>query len=278
MRARRITSFVTLAAVLMLLSLVAVPTGAAQQQSSARPDIPIPRLPDGKPNLSWDDPRYKGTWHSGNHQDVAKDVVDPKDGIPFQPWAKALYDYRNRTDQKDDPNNYCLPGGGTRPTSLMSGWEFIHMPEQKRIIRILERPTRFWQVIYMDGRGHPEEAFALPTWMGHAIGRWDGDTLVVETTALNEGHWISRTGSPRTNMHKVTERFTRKDYHTMAYEATIDDPGAYTRPWKLAWDIKWEMGEELEEVVCMENNKFPENYHEIEPDTNPNRESLIRNF
>jgi hypothetical protein len=262
---------------LVLLSLLAVPSGTAQS-SGNRPQIAIPRLSDGKPNLSWVDPIHKGTWHSGNHQDIAKDVIEPKDGIPFQPWAKALYDYRNQTDQKDDPNNFCLPGGGTRPTSLMSGWEFIHMPQQKRIIRILERPTRFWQVIYMDGRPHPPEVYEIPTWMGHAIGRWEGDTLVVDTVGFNEGHWISRTGSPRTNYHHVTERFTRKDYYTLGYEATIDDPGAYTRPWKIAWDIKWEPGEELEEVVCMENNKFPEHYEDVDPDTGKAPDDIIRRF
>jgi len=272
------TRLLKMAAVLVLLFLAARSGKAQQGRAGANPQIPIPRLSDGKPNLAWVDPAYKGTWHSGNHQDIAKDLKEPGDGIPFQPWAKALYDYRNRTDQKDDPNNYCLPGGGTRPTSLMSGWEFIQIPEQKRIIRILERPTRFWQVIYMDGRSHPQEAYDIPTWMGHATGRWEGDTLVVDTVGFNEGHWISRTGAPRTNLHHVTERFTRKDYFTLGYEATIDDPGAYTRPWKIGWDIKWELGEELEEVVCNENNRFPEHYKDLVPDTSPGRENLIRNF
>lgn len=281
MRLHRMTGFVMMTVVLVVLFL-GERSGRAQQDqggAGARRQIPpIPRLSDGKPNLAWVDAAYKGTWHSGNHQDVTKDVKEPKDGIPFQPWAKALYDYRNRTDQKDDPNNYCLPGGGTRPTSLMSGWEFIQIPEQKRIIRIFERPTRFWQVIYMDGRSHPQEAYDIPTWMGHATGSWDGDTLVVDTVGFNEGHWISRTGAPRTYLHHVTERFTRKDYFTLGYEATIDDPGAYTRPWKIAWDIKWELGEELEEVVCNENNRFPEHYTDVTPDTSKVREKLIRNF
>lgn len=278
MRSRWLTRCATTVAVFLLWSFPAATLGAAQGGRAAEPKIPVPRLSDGKPNLGWVDPEYKGTWHSGNHQDIQKDVIEPKDGIPFQPWAKALANYRNQTDQKDDPNNYCLPGGGTRPTSLMSGWEFIHMPEQKRIVRIIERPTRFWQVIYMDGRPHPQEAYELPTWMGHATGRWEGETLVVDTVGFNEGHWISRTGSPRTNLHHVIEKFTRKDYYTLAYEATIDDPGAYTKPWKIAWDIKWVAGEELEEVVCMENNKFPEHYEEVAPDTAKKREDIIRQF
>ena len=256
MRHDRMAGFAAVLTGVVVLFL-ALPSGDAQEgPPDDRPDRPIPRFPDGTPNLGWVDPEYRGAWHSGNHQNVSLDVIDPEDGIPFKPWARALYDYRNETNFRDDPNNSCLPGGGTRATSLISGWEFIQIPEQQRIIRIFERVTRIWQEIHMDGRPHPREAYELPTWLGHAVGHWEGDTLVVDTVGFNEGHWMSRWGAPRTSEHHVTERFTRTDYYTMAYEATIDDPGAYTRPWTIAWDIRWELGEELEEVVCQENNRF----------------------
>ena len=257
MRHQRITKTCLSMGAALVLSSLQSPLWAQEDGTEvARPDLPIPRLADGTVNLGWVDPNVKGTWHSGNHQNVSLDVIDPEDGIPFKPWAKALYDYRNQTNFADDPNNSCLPGGGTRPTSLISGWEFIQIPEQQRIVRIFERVTRNWQEIHMDGRPHPQEAYDLPTWMGHAVGSWDGDTLVVDTVGFNEGHWMSRYGAPRTVQHHVTERFTRTDYYTLAYQATIDDPGAYTRPWTIAWDIRWELGEELEEVICHENNQF----------------------
>ena len=86
-----------------------------------------------------------------------------------------------------------------------------------------------WQVIFMDGRAHPKEAYDLPTWLGHSVGHWEGDTLVVDTVGFNEGHWLSVNGLPRTSELHLVERFTRPDYNTLRYEATIDDPGAYTR-------------------------------------------------
>ena len=117
-----------------------------------------------------------------------------------------------------------------------------------------------WQVIYMDGRPHPQEAFDLPTWMGHSVGHWEGDTLVVDTVGFNEGHWLSVNGLPRTSQHHLVERFTRVNYNTLRYEATIDDPGAYTRPFTIGWNLNWNMGQELIEVVCVENNRYLQFY------------------
>ena len=84
------------------------------------------------------------------------------------------------------------------------------MPDQKRIVRIFEGQAHMWNVIYLDGRPHPQEAYDLPTWMGHSVGRWDGDTLVVDTVGFNEGHWLSVMGAVRTSQHHLIERFTRK--------------------------------------------------------------------
>jgi len=129
-----------------------------------------------------------------------------------------------------------------------------------------------WQVIYMDGREHPPIAYELPTWMGHSVGHWEGDTLVVETVGFNEGHWLSVGGAIRTSQQRLTERFTRVNYNTLRYEATIDDPGAYTRPFKIGWNLNWNAGQELVENVCTENNKFPHFY----PDEEQFREQLKR--
>jgi hypothetical protein len=116
------------------------------------------------------------------------------------------------------------------------------------------------QTIYMDGRPHPKEAYDLPTWFGHSVGHWEGDTLVVDTVGFNEGHWMSRNGDIRTDQQHVVEKFTRTDYNTLKYEATVDDPGAYTKPWTIGWDVKWVPGAEMEEAVCQENNRYLEGY------------------
>src|SRR5688572_20673019 len=213
---------------------------------------PVPRMPDGTPNLSWADEANKGVWRTGQHRDFAADLVDKAAGIPLQPWAKALYEYRIKTEQKDDPEGFCLPAGGISATSnrMSQPWEFIQIPQQKRIVRVFEQNS-MWQVIYMDGRQHPQIAYDLPTWLGHSVGRWEGDTLVVDTVGFNEGHWLSVNGLPRTSQHHLVERFTRPDYNTLRYEAEIDDPGAYTQAWKVAWNLNWGPGE-LNEFFCVE--------------------------
>ena len=235
--------------------------GARGGGAPAKPAPPVPRMPDGTPNFSWVDEANKGVWTTGQNRDFAARLVDKAAGIPFQPWAKALYDYRIKTEQKDDPEGFCLSGGGTTATSnrMSQPWEFIHLPQQKRIVRIFEQNS-MWQVIHMDGRQHPQIAYDLPTWLGHSVGRWEGDTLVVDTVGFNEGHWLSVNGLPRTSQHHLVERFTRPDYNTLRYEAEIDDPGAYTQAWKVAWNLNWGAGEELNEFFCVENNKYPSLY------------------
>jgi hypothetical protein len=248
-----------------MLGLPAPSAAAPQGQAggrgqAARPMPPVPRLSDGTPSLGWVDPAHKGAWKPGRVRDYSQQLTERKEeGVPFQPWAKALYEYRLKTEQKDDPEGFCLPPGGTLATTnrTASPWEFIQIPEQKRIIRIFEGASHMWQVIYMDGRPHPKEAYDLPTWMGHSVGRWEGDTLVVDTVGFNEGHWISTLGGVRTSQHHLIERFTRTNYNTLRYEATIDDPGAYTRPFTVAWELNWSPGVELAEVVCTENNTYP---------------------
>ena len=260
----------------MLVAALALPSVAtAQEQQGGRgqgagaaakpapPAPPAPRLPDGTPNLSWADPAPKGVWRTTAHRDFANELIERKEeGIPFQPWAKALYEYRLKTLQKDDPEGFCLPTSGPSATSnrTQAPWEFLQLPQQKRIIRIFEGHAHMWQVIYMDGREHPPEAFVLPTWMGHSTGRWDGDTLVVDTVGFNEGNWLSVNGAVQTSQLHLIERFTRVDYNNLRYEATVDDPGAYTRPFKVGWNLTWGMGQELIENVCVENNRYPALY------------------
>ncbi len=267
MRHRGITkTLLSMGAVLAVLALPAPLEARQDSEDAGRPDLPIPRLPDGTPHLGWDDPAHKGTWQvTRGHWELADDLVDrPEEGIPFKPWARALYEYRIAEESKDDPEGLCVPPGGTRATSTNAPWEFLQMPGQERIFRVFQRPVATWQEIHMDGRDHPREAYDLPTWLGHSVGHWEGDTLVVDTVGFNEGHWMSRYGAIRTSQHHLVERFTRIDYYTMRYEATIDDPAAYTRPWTIGWDLRWNEGQELEHHMCQENNRFLRSFIDIE--------------
>ena len=176
--------------------------------------------------------------------------------IPFQPWAAAVYDYNSKNQSKYDPEGYCLPPGGPRMMATPYPMEFIQLPEQKRIIMTFEGATHIWREIYMDGRPHPQGDALNPTYLGHSVGRWDGDTLVVDVVGFNEGTWLDYYGHPHTDLLHIVEKFSRPNKRTLHFEALIDDPGAYTKPFTVAWNINWNPSGELTEYICQENNKY----------------------
>jgi hypothetical protein len=176
--------------------------------------------------------------------------------VPFQPWAAAVYDYNSANMSKYDPEGYCLPPGGPRMLATPYPMEIIQQPEHKRIIMIFEGATHIWREIHMDGRPHPKGDDLNPTYLGHAVGHWQQDTLVVDVVGFNEGTWLDYFGHPHTDLLHVVERYSRPNKNTLHYEATIDDPGAYTKPFTVAWDIPWDATDELKEYICQENNRF----------------------
>jgi hypothetical protein len=176
--------------------------------------------------------------------------------VPFQPWAAAVYDYNSKNQSKYDPEGYCLPPGGPRMMATPYPAEIIQLPEQKRVIMIFEGATHIWREISMDGREHPKGDALNPTYLGHSVGHWEGDTLVVDVVGFNEATWLDYFGHPHTDQLHVVERFSRPNKGTLHYEALIDDPGAYTRPFTVAWDIPWRANGELTEYICQENNKY----------------------
>jgi hypothetical protein len=176
--------------------------------------------------------------------------------VPFQPWAAAVYDYNSVNQSKYDPEGYCLPPGGPRLMATPYPAEIIQLPEQKRVLMIFEGATHIWREIFMDGREHPKGDALNPTYLGHSVGHYEGDALVVDVVGFNEATWLDYFGHPHTDQLHVVERFTRPSKQTLHYEATIDDPGAYTKPFKVAWDIPWNARGELTEYICQENNKY----------------------
>jgi hypothetical protein len=177
--------------------------------------------------------------------------------MPFMPWSAAVYDYHSKNESKYDPEGYCLPPGGPRMMATPYQMEIIQMPEHKRILMVFEGATHIWREIYMDGRSFPEGDALNPTYLGVSIGRWENpDTLVVENKGFNENSWLDYFGHPHTDMMQVTERWTRPNKQTLHYEATVNDPGAYTRPFTIAWDIPFNQTSELPEYICQENNQY----------------------
>lgn len=243
-----------------------------QQPASTTPE-PTPRLADGTPNLGrvagekgvWNVPyiqnmadrvtgRAGGPAQSGGNGDGRGSRSEPH--IPFMPWAAAVYDYNSANVSKFDPEGYCLPPGGPRMMATPYPMEIVQLPEQRRILMIFEGATHIWREIHMDGREHPKGDALNPTYLGHSVGHWQGDTLVVDVVGFNEGTWIDYYGHPHTDLLHVVERISRPDKRTLRYEATIDDPGAYTRPWTVSWNLTWNPAGELAEYICQENNRY----------------------
>lgn len=241
---------------LTLSAVVAVSVCEARAQVFAPepPEVPVPtpRLADGTPNLGRL-PGEKGYWVLLQHRDYAEVLVSG-DEIPYQPWARALAMERRAENSRDDPQGHCLPPSGPRLMTTPYPMEIVQLPEQERILMIYEGGAHIWREIYMDGREHPTGDALNPTWLGYSVGRWEGDTLVVDVRGFNEMTWINMVGDPHTDQLRIIERFSRPDMHTLHYEATLDDPGAYTEPWTVAFDIPWDPEGELQEYICQENN------------------------
>ena len=176
--------------------------------------------------------------------------------VPFMPWSAGIYNYNSANNSKYDPEGYCLPPGGPRLMATPYPMEIVQLPEQKRILMIFEGATHIWREIYLDGRPHPQGDELNPTYLGHSVGHWDGDTLVVDVVGFNEQTWLDYYGHPHTDQLHVVERFSRPNKRTLRYEALVDDPGAYTKPFTIRWEIPWNATGELIEYICQENNRY----------------------
>ena len=173
---------------------------------------------------------------------------------PFQPWAKALLE--DRQNNELEPHTRCKPSGVARQFLTPYGVEIVDLPELERVFIFDIGGPHTYRTVYMDGRTHP--ANFSPTFYGHSIGWWEGDTLVIDTVGYNEGFWMDRDGLPHTDKLHTIERLTRTDAAALKYELTVDDPGAYTKPWTGGMTLRWEDGTELFEYQCQQSNYAPE--------------------
>jgi hypothetical protein len=206
-------------------------------------NAPTPRTADGKPDL-------QAIWMPGGGFVFNIAAGQKPEDIPFQPWAKALYDSRQANESIDDPVGHCIPAGVPRADAVPYPWKLVKLPDE---YVILYEAVHGWRQIFMDGRAMPKDP--NPTWMGYSVGHWDGDTLVIETTGFNDKGWLDNAGRPATDALKVTERLTRKNIGTLNVAITIDDAKAYTKPWVVNETFRLLPDTELLEYVCNENNK-----------------------
>jgi hypothetical protein len=168
------------------------------------------------------------------------------------PWARAVLDYRVRTQFKDDPAARCVPPGGPRQFLGPQGFQFVEQRDLGRILVLLGDGDRNWRIIYTDGRPQGQPADVVASYYGSSVGRWDKDTLVVDSVGYNEKFWFLSGGLPHTEALHLTERFTRQDLNTMKYDVTVDDPRTYTRPWTAVWTMRWVADREIQEFFCEE--------------------------
>lgn len=243
-----------------VLAALQLSTGAVAQPPAAdAPRTPTPRLADGTVDLAG-----HGVWSLPYITNFAARMPGYKEGDtpPFLPWARAMWEYNRENQVKYDPEGFCLPPGGPRSMGTPYPAEFIQDTAHDRILVIFEGGGHVWREIHMDGREHPGVEELNPTYFGHSVGHWEGDTLVIDTVGYNEKTWLDFGGHLHSDQLHTIERITRPFKEVLHYEAVIDDPGAYSAPWTIAWDINWSDGDELQDYICQENNKFLLDLHD----------------
>lgn len=190
-------------------------------------------------------PDFSGVWQVREFQAQMYRNGNP----PLQPWAAAKF--KGNDDLTNDPNLGCLPHGIPRLMYVPLPFEIFHVPGR---VLVFQEALHQVRQIWVDGREHPKDLD--PSWTGHSIGKWEGDTLVVDTIGLNDKTWLDHVGLPHSDALHVMERIHLVDHDTLVDDFTIDDPKAFTKTWTAQQAYKRKAGWEIHEYVCEENNKY----------------------
>src|SRR5688572_25112128 len=243
----------------------ASPPAASSDASKSAPAGAVPRTADGKPDLTgvWQGGNgRRGTWEEANSGlGVGGTGLDPSappnpasqqvitDQAPYKPEAapRVLASFKKRGI--DDPAGLCLPLGV--PRLALVGLFPIQIVQTPTQIVVLHEYMSVFRVIPLNAE-HPADL--VPTYMGHSVGRWEGDTLVVDVVGFNDKGWLTGTGTFHSDALHVTERYTRIDKDQIDYVVTMDDPNVFTAPWTIRTNLMLREGTRLQEYVCAENN------------------------
>jgi hypothetical protein len=216
---------------------------------------PTPRSADGTPDLS-------GIWEVVGDQVMPTDgrirskyiynlAADLPEGAPLQPWARALYEERRKALGVGAPSERCLPHG--IPDAMLTRTLPFKIVQTPAVTIILFEEFNNWRQVFTDGRPLPVDP--QPAWLGYSIGRWDGDTFVIETAGFNDRSWLDANGMPHTEALRTTERLRRLDYGHMDAQFTFDDPKAFTKPWSVSVKLNLLPDTDLLEHHC-DNEKW----------------------
>jgi hypothetical protein len=260
------TAIATMLAAAAVIAVSAI-AGMGQGTSESKPAPgPVRRMPDGKPDLSGHYVPDAGGANYGlerHAQDFLTPegrgiIVDPTDGsLPYQPWAREERQIRARPERGyDDPTAHCFVAGVPRSMYIPAPVHILQPPGY--VVLLFERMS--WRTIALDGRQHIPDTIRL--WQGDSIGRWDGDTLVVDTRNLNGKTWLNEVGDIVSHAETVEERFTPVNADLITYRATVTDPVVYTRPWTIELPLNRQK-DELLEVACHEDNQDLQHLKEV---------------
>ena len=238
--------------------IVLVASGVAQAQWDPFPNKNMPRLPDGKVDLNAParttadgKPDLSGFFMPREIKYLLNIASDMKpEDIPLTPEAARIYRERIDNNGKDHPGVSCLPSGIPEKLSIPDGLKVVQTPD---LIVFLYESRTIYRQVFLDGRPLPKNA--QPTWMGYSVGKWEGDTLVVETIGQNGKTWLDMRGLPGTESLKVIERYTRPNMGRVDIDVTIEDPKMYTKPWNVKFSWRLVPDTDLIESICEENNR-----------------------
>jgi hypothetical protein len=230
-----VRSFRFVVPVALAITLAISPASIAAQD---RPASPAPDL--------------GGLWEPSRAADIVEFMKAQGQEVPFTPHGADRY--RN-VDYAKNPNGFCLPPG---PSRALTGGSMFFMVQDRQAVGLFIENHGVFRIIYLDGRGHPEDIAEYPTFMGHSVGKWEGDTLVVDTIGLNDRTWLDSNGLEHSEKLRLTERFQKVSPDLIKYSVTYDDPVFFTRPWTMTIDIKKVTDSRLIEYVCLDNEKDSE--------------------
>jgi len=243
------------------------PTPGVPRLDDGSPDLdaPTPRTPEGKPDFS-------GMWFSNVPSTVfcrTEDCIMEErmaseqinigrnlpDGLPYTDWSREVMVERGADGGRNDPHTFCMPPNYPRAWTLPQYQKIVQTPE---LIVMLHEFNASYRQVFMDGRALEEDP--NPTWNGHSVAHWEGDTLVIQTNGIRDDMWLDIQGSPVTESALVTERLTRPSFGYLQIELTVDDPKAYTEPWTVTLEHLIQVDTAMLEEICMDYERDVELY------------------
>jgi hypothetical protein len=261
----------------LLAALCVAPSARAQwaqihdralpRTADGKPNLaaPAPKAPDGRPDLSgvWADEAapppgiltVEGDLPLPHYLvNIAADLKPEE--VPLQPWAAELLQERLRNDGRDGPTASCKPSGVPAIDSTPLPYKIV---QTSAAVYVFYEENTVFRQIFLDGR--KPVADAVPRWLGYSTGKWNGDTLVVDTVGFNERHWLDGMGHPNSDKLHVVERFRRRDVGHLDIQITVDDPGAYTKPITYTVTATLVPDDDLLEYFCTENEKDSQHFN-----------------